>query len=188
MYTVLAVVVVTDELEAAKVGASNLTCVYNAAVPEADVLLSVIVDVSRCIIAPSPGVTFLSPSKVKPVNVPNDVIPDCAASTDMTELDAVNPVPANNVARSAIASFLVALLSFASENMNESPSATAPAANSLTPPTTAAPATLTDLPEVKLIPESSISNMSVPSTLNTYLPLSELLEAAAVSNVTLSNV
>ena len=49
MYTVLAVVVVTDELEAAKVGASNLTCVYNAAVPEADVLLSVIVDVSRCI-------------------------------------------------------------------------------------------------------------------------------------------
>ena len=47
IYKVVAAVVVTEELLAANVGASNLTCEYKAAVPEADVLLSVIVDVSR---------------------------------------------------------------------------------------------------------------------------------------------
>ena len=151
---------------------------FNTSILNDSVALVPILNVTSALFASSN--ISISPLNVNPVSVPKDVIPDCAASTLITELEAVSPVPANNVARSAIASFLVALLSLASENINESPFAIAPAEKLCTLPITASPFSLKVLPEAKLIPESSISKMSVPSTLNTYLPLSPLLEAAAV--------
>ena len=104
----------------------------------------------------------------------------------MTELDAVNPVPANNVARSAIASFLVALLSLASINAILSPFAIAPAVKpfKLSPSITSVPPTDIVLPDSKSIPPSSIVKISEPSTLNTILPALPPDSAVAVVKVT----
>ena len=81
IYKVAASLVVTDELVAAKVGASIFTWVYFAAVPEPEVLVSVTVAVSKCINAPSPGVTFLFPSTINPAEV---IVPVVASSPSFT--------------------------------------------------------------------------------------------------------
>ena len=57
------------------------------------------------------------PCQVPVPIVPIDVICVCAASILITELAAVNPVPANNVATSAIASFFAAEVAPPSRNV-----------------------------------------------------------------------
>ena len=96
----------------------------------------------------------------------------CEASTPITEEDAVKPVPANNVAKSATASFLVALLSLASMKAILSPSAIAPAEREfkLSPVTISVPFTEKVKPEPISTPPSSIVRMSVPSTSKTIFP------------------
>ena len=55
-------VVVTDAFVANNLGDSIFTCVYLAAVPDADVLLSVMSLASICNAAPSPGAKLWAPS------------------------------------------------------------------------------------------------------------------------------
>ena len=133
----------------------------------------------------------------------------CEASTAITELVAVNPVPANKVATSAIASLACVPVAPPSKNKIKSPLAIAaspasvkststwfactsiklpaatlivtspphpppvkpsPATTLVISPSIAVPAILNVLPDAKLIPESSTSKISVPSTLNVNLP------------------
>ena len=96
-YSVAASVVVTDAFVANNLGASIFAYVNFAAVPDVEVLPSVISDVLMCNVEPSPGTTVWLPCTVRDVSVPNDVIFVCAATATKPLLSKAAVLPVVSV-------------------------------------------------------------------------------------------